>query len=100
MGSIAHHELKEKTAILSGPRESAFPAWFREQQQAAWGTFQSIPAPNRKDQAWRFANGDLLDLSPYEFGPDLSEDDSANVLKYSRGLEQCSGRLIFARDQL
>lgn len=42
--------------ILSGPREMReLPDWFREQQRAAWDEFQSIPAPTRKDQLWRFS---------------------------------------------
>ena len=101
MASIAHEELKKTTGLLSGPRDLPhFPSWFQEQQRSAWETFQSIPAPARKDQGWRFTSVDLLDLSPYAFGSDLSEEDRANVRKYSRGLEQCAGRLIFARDQL
>jgi len=73
MASLAHDELKTATGILSGPpRSRDFPAWFQEQQRAAWETFQSIPAPFRKDQAWRFSSVDLLDLAPYEFGAELS----------------------------
>src|SRR5207248_11506069 len=52
------------------------------------------------DQAWRFSNVDLLDLTPYKFTPELSDDDRANVQKYSRGLAQFAGRMIFAGDQL
>src|SRR4051794_21515723 len=93
---------KERTKgkILEGPPPVSAPSWFQEQQRAAWETFESIPAPKRKDQAWRLTSVDLLDLSPYALGPSLSDDDRANVLKYSRGLDQCAGRLIFARDQL
>ncbi len=89
------------TGILCGPPKSRdLPSWFHEQQQSAWETFQSLPAPTRKDQAWRFSSVDLLDLSTYRLGIELSEDDRTNVLKYSRGLEQCAGRMIFARDQV
>lgn len=87
--------------ILSGPRDSHdLPDWFREQQRAAWEEFQSIPAPTRKDQFWRFSNVDLLDLSPFKIPGELSEDDRKNVLKYSRGLDQVAGRMVFANDQL
>jgi hypothetical protein len=44
-------------AILSGPsdtRAAELPAWFRDQQRAAWTRFESLPFPNRKDQPWRF----------------------------------------------
>jgi len=101
MSSIAHDETVSSKGILSGPIESRdLPDWFREQQAAAWEKFESIPRPTRKDQPWRFSNVDLLDLAPFKFSPALSDDDRANVLKYSHGLDQFAARLIFAGDQL
>src|SRR5437870_1965422 len=101
MSSIAHDETVNSKGIFSGPIESRdLPDWFREQQAAAWEKFESIPRPTRKDQAWRFSNVDLLDLSQFQFSPALSDDDRANVLTYSRGLDEFAGRLIFAGDQL
>ncbi len=76
------------------------PGWFREQQRAAWQKFESIQQPTRKDQPWRFSNVDLLDLKPFNLPGPLSEDDRKNILKYSVGLDQFSGRMIFANDQL
>ena len=100
MPSVAH-ETNLKSGILSGPNESAdLPDWFRDQQRAAWSKFESIPRPTRKDQAWRFSNVDLLDLAPFQIPAPLSEDDRKNILKYSRGLDQIAGRMIFANDQL
>ena len=87
--------------ILSGPIESReLPDWFRDQQLEAWKEFQSLPSPTRKDQLWRFSNVDLLDLSPFTFSGAMSDDDRRNVLKYSRGLDEVAGRMIFAGDQL
>ena len=102
MSSIAHDEtVVSSKGILSGPVESRdLPDWFQEQQAAAWETFESIPRPTRKDQPWRFSNVDLLDLAPFKVSPALSDDDRANVLKYSRGLDEFAARLIFAGDQL
>jgi Fe-S cluster assembly protein SufD len=101
MSSIAHDETVSSKGILSRPISSHdFPDWFREQQSAAWEEFKSIPRPTRKDQPWRFSNVDLLDLAPFEVSPALSDDDRANVLKYSRGLDEFAARLIFAGDQL
>jgi Fe-S cluster assembly protein SufD len=101
MPSIAHDETVSSKGILSGPVESRdLPDWFLEQQAAAWETFESIPRPTRKDQPWRFSNVDLLDLAPFKVSAALSDDDRANVLKYSRGLKEFAARLIFAGDQL
>src|SRR5215510_10078029 len=101
MPSVANHEVAKAVPILSGPRDSReLPDWFRDQQRAAWQQFDSFPNPTRKDQAWRFANVGLLDLSPFKISGPLSEDDRKNILKYSRGLDHYAARMIFANDQL
>ena len=98
---LVSQEKNIKSGILSGPNDSVeLPDWFREQQRAAWSKFESIPRPTRKDQPWRFSNVDLLDLSSFKVPAALSEGDRKNILKYSTGLEQFAGRMIFANDQL
>src|ERR1044071_6415875 len=92
---------KQATPILSGPDGTReFPDWFRDQQRAAWNQFESLPNPTRKDQAWRFANVGLLDLSPFKYGGTLAEEERATILEQSRGLEEVAGRMIFAGDEL
>jgi Fe-S cluster assembly protein SufD len=101
MPSVTHEtNLKSANGILSGPVERDLPDWFREQQRAAWSKFESIPRPTRKDQPWRFSNVDLLDLKVFQIPGPLSEGDRKNILKYSIGLDQFAGRMIFANDQL
>jgi Fe-S cluster assembly protein SufD len=101
MPSVTHEKnLESANGILSGPVERDLPDWFREQQRAAWEKFESIPPPTRKDQPWRFSNVNLLDLAPFNVPGPLSEDDRKNILKYSSGLGQFAGRMIFANDQL
>src|SRR5438309_67770 len=92
---------KEAAPILSGPggtREC--PDWFHDQQREAWMQFESLPKPTRQDQAWRFANVSLLDLSPFKYGGTLTEKERATILEQSRGLEEVAGRMLFACDQL
>jgi Fe-S cluster assembly protein SufD len=87
--------------ILSGPAGLRdFPHWFRDQQRAAWKQFESLPSPTRKDQAWRFASVNLLDLAPFKLGGALNDEDRAAILERSRGLDEVAGRMIFAGDQL
>lgn len=101
MSLVAHDEVRQAGSILSGPVDPrGFPDWFCDQQRAAWEQFESLPKPTRKDQAWRFANVDLLDLTPFKFDGTLSDDDRAEILDQSRGLDEVAGRLIFAGDQL
>jgi Fe-S cluster assembly protein SufD len=90
-------------AILSGPsdaRGAELPAWFREQQRAAWTKFELLPYPNRKDQPWRFSNVNALDLSSYHIGAPLNQEQRDEILDLSTGLQDVGGRLIFADDQL
>ncbi len=100
MSLVAHDEVTQAGSILFGPVDSCGPDWFRDQQRAAWKQFESLPKPTRKDQAWRFANVDLLDLTPFKFGGTLSDHDRAEILDQSRGLNEVAGRLIFAGDEL
>src|SRR6266404_1653075 len=101
MSLVAHDETTAIGSILSGPVESRdFPEWFREQQRAAWTQFEALPKPTRKDQAWRFANVDLLNLTPFKFGGALPDMERNAILEQSRGLDKVAARLIFAGDQL
>jgi Fe-S cluster assembly protein SufD len=99
MSLVTHQEHAER--ILSGPVELRdLPDWFRDQQLTAWKQFESLPSPTRKDQAWRFANVNLLDVAPFKFGSALSNDERAAILERSSGLDNVAGRMIFAGDQL
>jgi Fe-S cluster assembly protein SufD len=99
--SLVAQEKLNGTPILSGPAQlREFPDWFRDQQDAAWKQFESLPKPTRKDQAWRFANVGLLDLSPFKYGGTLTAKERTTILEQSRGLEEVAGRMIFAGDQL
>jgi Fe-S cluster assembly protein SufD len=105
--SVVLNELTEAGAksvprpILSGPTgPGALPAWFSEQQGAAWEEFQTLPQPTRKDSAWRFSNVDLLDLAPFHRAQPLNREQHDQILEQSRGLDEVAARLIFADDQL
>jgi Fe-S cluster assembly protein SufD len=105
--SVVLNELTEAGAksvlrpILSGPTGAGeLPAWFSEQQGAAWEEFQTLPQPTRKDSAWRFSNVDLLDLAPFHRAQPLSREQHDRILEESRGLDEVAARLIFADDQL
>ena len=94
-------EATSPEGILSGPVGSReVPVWFREQQQAAWKQFESLPSPTRKDQLWRFSSVDLLDLSAFRIAGELSDEQRVAILEQSRGLDEIGARLIFAGDKL
>ncbi len=86
--------------ILGGgaARNEDLPAWFREQQSAAWTEFQTLPMPALKDQAWRFSNVQALDLAPYTLPVSLSDRAERDLLERSTELSEIAGRLVFADD--
>ncbi|MEO6871191.1 MAG: Fe-S cluster assembly protein SufD [Chthoniobacterales bacterium] len=91
------------TRLLDGcsHRDADLPAWFREQQQAAWTEFQNLPTPAVKDQAWRFSNVKALDLAPYHLpSAAVSGADARELLDRSSELSETGGRLVFADDHL
>jgi Fe-S cluster assembly protein SufD len=74
--------------------------WFQDQRNQAWSEFSKLPKPSRKDQAWRFANVDLLDLDSYHLGVEPSDNEWTEVLERSAPIAMDSGRLVFADDHL
>lgn len=91
----------EPTRILDGLRSLAgdnLPSWLNDQRASAWTQFQSLPMPARTDQAWRFSNIAALDLAPYKMGQPLSAADASDLVERSVGIENNSGRLVFADD--
>jgi Fe-S cluster assembly protein SufD len=99
--AVLDEAIEAGSKILSGPPASPnLPDWFRDQQVAAWEQFEALPKPTRKDQAWRFSNVNLLNLTPFKYGGTLTDEERASILQRSRGLDDVAGRLIFAGDQL
>jgi Fe-S cluster assembly protein SufD len=95
--------VSETVRVLDGigDRNGDLPVWFRDQQRAAWIEFQSLPMPAVKDQAWRFSNVKALDLEPYHLRAEtFFETETRDLLDRSTELEQTSGRMVFADDQL
>ncbi len=93
---------EENSGIISAPqmRPHDLPRWFREKSEQSWREFSALPAPTRKDQAWRFSNVAALDLGSYRLGSAPSDDEQAEILERSVALDGNAGRLIFANDQL
>ena len=90
------------SSVVSAPvfrDDSTRPLWFQELQEKAFASFQALPSPTRKEQAWRFANVDALQLDHFA-QPDSLDDDRAEVLRRSQGLDEVAARIIFADDHL
>ena len=86
----------ELSSILSGPRQSLAPDWFRELQAKAWEEFEAEPTPTRGNELWRFSSVKNLELEDYVAPQTFSGDPSA--LTRPREFPNPAGRIIFANE--
>lgn len=78
---------------------TTLPAWFAGRRQAASSRHESLPAPGRGDEPWRFSNFKQLDFSGFEArGADLFP--TRELLDRSTGLEAPAAKFIFCNDTL
>ena len=88
----------ELSSILSGPRQSSAPDWFRELQAKAWEEFEAEPFPTRGNELWRFSSVKNLALDGYVAAPDFCGDPLS--LTRPREFPKPAGRIIFANESL
>jgi Fe-S cluster assembly protein SufD len=86
----------ELSSILSGPRQSLAPDWFRELQAKAWEEFEAEPTPTRGNELWRFSSVKNLGLDDYVTPPTFSGDPLA--LTRPHEFPNPAGRIIFANE--
>jgi Fe-S cluster assembly protein SufD len=90
--------LTEPSSILSGPRQSFGPDWYRELQARAWEEFEAEPIPARNNELWRFSSVKNLALDDYSAGGNYSGDPEA--VTDSREFPDPAGRIVFANEAL
>ncbi|MFM2197316.1 MAG: Fe-S cluster assembly protein SufD [Verrucomicrobiota bacterium] len=79
---------------------TTLPAWFTARQQAARKRYESIPAPKRGDEQWRFANIKQLNfdaLRSADFSPPV---ETGEIITRSTGLDKPAAKFIFLNDEL
>ena len=77
---------------------STLPTWFTERQQAARARYESLPAPKRNDETWRFSNLKQLDFEGFK--SIASQASAADLIARSQGLGKTAAKFVFANDQL
>ena len=92
--------LDDETLTAGGPDLAAHPGYFRARQQVAWERFEKLPMPARNDEAWRFANVKAIDLAPFKRAFPITDAECAALVARSTGLDETSGRMVFANDRL
>lgn len=77
---------------------TTLPAWFTERQQAARARYESLPAPKRNDETWRFSNLKQLDFAGFEMAASIAS--AKDLIARSQGLGKTAAKFVFANDQL
>lgn len=98
--SIALTEEMIPLLAAATPASDFTPELLRELNARGWAAFESLPAPTRRDEAWRFANLKAIDLAPYTQPTPASEATQAALAERSVGLASTSGKMIFVNDDL
>ena len=92
--AISYPSILEQPAATS----PVFPEWFATAQADAWKQYQSLPAPKRGVEQWRFSTLSHLDFSAYQVvdTPVHAEEWIAR----SQGVKDAAATLVFVNDQL
>ena len=78
---------------------TTLPNWFTTRQEAAQKRFDSLRAPKRGDEEWRFSNLKQLDFAGFEpRSADFTPPDA--LIARSTGIERTAARYIFVNDAL
>jgi Fe-S cluster assembly protein SufD len=86
------------TVIEETDTLTTWPAWFRDQQNAALADYEATPAPTRRDEPWRFANIAATDISTFQpAGPVTSE---GRLINSSNGATEFSAKVVFGNNVL
>jgi len=78
---------------------TTLPSWFTARQEAAKARFESLPAPKRGDEEWRFSNLKQLDFDGFSSNAGVPPT-SENLISRSTGIERTAAKYIFANDEL
>jgi Fe-S cluster assembly protein SufD len=93
-------ELKTTKTGNGNTTVSNRPEWWLAGQQQAKARYEALPMPKRKDEAWRFASVQNLDLAPYQPAVSVSDAERARILEASVMCFEAAGHAVFANDQL
>lgn len=79
---------------------SAMPDWFVSVQKEAWKKFQRLPMPDRKTEAWRFADLKQLDFKDFRSGEPIGARLAEELKDRSRMTTAPAARFVFANGYL
>lgn len=86
------------TVIEETDTLTTWPAWFRDQQNAAVADYEATAAPTRRDEPWRFANIAAIDLSAFQ--PAAPVTSEGRLINSSHGAAEFSAKMVFGNNVL
>lgn len=99
-GIASPEETPATASLLTTPPPAGASHPLASLNAEGWETFNSLPNPGRKDEAWRFSTLKVTDLSGFTATAPASEALCSELLGRSRALEQTAGRMVFVNDAL
>src|SRR5690349_11893509 len=87
--------------LTSGPVEESnhqFADWFKQLRYEGWEAFEKAPMPDRREEAWRFANIKAIDFSRAARPRPVAVSERAGLISRSAGLGEIAGKMVFAND--
>lgn len=92
--AISYPSILDQPACTS----AILPEWFATAQAAAWKQYQTLPAPKRGDEPWRFSTMSALDFS--SFTRSEFRGDASALIARSKGVAAAAATLVFVNDQI
>lgn len=93
--------MSNANAILAKPSFSpTWPKWWIEAKEAAYVSFLNTPTPTRKNEDWRFANIQALEIDSYQAYLPVNSTLRTEILTRSKPAFKTSAQAVFCNDQL
>lgn len=80
--------------------QNSLPAWWQQMKKKSFDLYRALPMPTRKNEAWRFASINSLDLDGYAFDAAAPADERAALAAQTPLVDARAGRMVFADNQL
>ncbi len=80
--------------------QNTTPVWWQQMKQKSFDLFRALPMPTRKNESWRFASINTLDLDGYDFGAVAPASERQALVDASRFVDDRAGRIVFVDNQL
>lgn len=83
---------------LRSGRQLDLPDWYQAFRDQSWQEHCTLPDPSRTDEAWRFATLSRSKFKGLGLAAPLAPDQGQALLEQSVGVQESSGRVVFANN--